>query len=74
MAGLFDSFDIVVKDEGSFKSVFFQSKKAKDWAKKNDLRNDSAVPKKNWKVDLKNSHSKQLVKVLEKDGLTVMEF
>jgi len=74
MADSFASFDIVVKDEGNFKSVFFQSKKAKDWAEKNDLRNDSAVPNKNWKVDLKNSHSKQLVKVLEKDGFTVMNF
>ena len=67
-------FDVTLKSEGSFTAIFFNTPKAKKWAKKNDLRNDSIVPTKNWKIDVSNSVAKKLKPVFKEDKLTVFDF
>ena len=67
-------FDVTIKDEMQFKSIFFNTKKAKDFAKKHNLRNDSLVPDKNWKIDVTKTQARALAKYFREVKLTVFDF
>jgi len=66
--------DITIKDETQFKSIFFNTKKAKDFANKHNLRNDSLVPEKVFKINVTNTQAKALAKYFKEVKLTVFEF